>query len=227
MSNFDKIFERAKLATKTRTQMELATLLGIRQSSISDAKRRNSVPADWYMKLFESYNLNPFWLKYGAGPMYLHVGGSYVEPEQAPASCENAAPHDGQNARGIVVSVHAGQEYYDPESPAVSIGYLSIPLPFMRSGLYVIRFDASSMEPFVRKGAYVGLDTRQQSLLSGELYGVNMPHEGIVIRRIYIDSPNGNMVLKSENPAHPEITLPIAEQRDRVVGLVCWIMQRF
>ena len=51
MTNFDEILDRIKKATGARTQVELASLLGIRQSSISDAKRRNSVPADWYMKL--------------------------------------------------------------------------------------------------------------------------------------------------------------------------------
>ena len=44
MVNFDEIFERIKIATNTRTQVELAEVLDIRQSSISDAKRRNSVP---------------------------------------------------------------------------------------------------------------------------------------------------------------------------------------
>lgn len=65
---FTEIYERIKLATNCRTQVELAELLNIRQSSISDAKRRDSVPGDWYMKLFEHFGLNPDWLKYGVGP---------------------------------------------------------------------------------------------------------------------------------------------------------------
>ena len=52
---FTEIYERIKLATNCRTQVELAELLNIRQSSISDAKRRDSVPGDWYMKLFERF----------------------------------------------------------------------------------------------------------------------------------------------------------------------------
>ena len=65
---FTEIYERIKLATNCRTQVELAELLNIRQSSISDAKRRDSVPGDWYMKLFERFGLNPDWLKYGVEP---------------------------------------------------------------------------------------------------------------------------------------------------------------
>ena len=46
MPVFAEIYERIKLATSSRTQVELAEVLDIRQSSISDAKRRNSVPGD-------------------------------------------------------------------------------------------------------------------------------------------------------------------------------------
>ena len=53
MPGFAEIYERIKLSTNSRTQVELAEVLDIRQSSISDAKRRNSVPGDWFMKLFE------------------------------------------------------------------------------------------------------------------------------------------------------------------------------
>lgn len=229
MVSFDEIFERVKLATNTRTQMELAEVLDIRQSSISDAKRRNSVPADWYMKLFEHLGLNPLWLKYGTGPMYLRTeqGYSTVEAHGQPLSLhESAAQYNEPDAKGIIVPVYSRKEAYNPENPAASIGKLNIPMSFAHPGLYVIRFDASSMEPFVKKGAYVGLDTTQQSVVSGELYGINMPHEGVVIKRVYIDSPNNSMVLKSENPAHPAIALPISEQPNNIVGLVGWILQK-
>ena len=74
---FTEIYERIKLATNCRTQVELAELLNIRQTSISDAKRRDSVPGDWYMKLFERFGLNPDWLKYGVGPLYLRTEKGY------------------------------------------------------------------------------------------------------------------------------------------------------
>ena len=39
-------FERVFEAAEYRTQIELADTLDIQQSSISDAKRRNSIPSD-------------------------------------------------------------------------------------------------------------------------------------------------------------------------------------
>ena len=43
-----RVFE----AANCRTQEELAGLLGIRQSAVSDAKRRKSVPSEWLVCLF-------------------------------------------------------------------------------------------------------------------------------------------------------------------------------
>lgn len=81
---FTEIYERIKLATNCRTQVELAELLNIRQSSISDAKRRDSVPGDWYMKLFERFGLNPDWLKYGVGPPLSAYGKRLLPPGSPP-----------------------------------------------------------------------------------------------------------------------------------------------
>ena len=76
MTFFQEVYDRIRCATNARTQTELAAVLEIRQSSISDAKRRNSIPSDWYMKLFEKFGLNPDWIKSGTGPMFLKIDQS-------------------------------------------------------------------------------------------------------------------------------------------------------
>lgn len=72
--SFNVIFGRIKEITGSRTQVELAEILGIRQSSISDAKKRESVPSDWYLKLFEIYGVNPLWIKAGHEPQFFLPG---------------------------------------------------------------------------------------------------------------------------------------------------------
>jgi len=71
---FETIYERIKRATNITTQVQLAGILDIRQSSISDAKRRGSVPPDWILKLMENHSVNPAWVKYGKEPMLLPDG---------------------------------------------------------------------------------------------------------------------------------------------------------
>ena len=72
------IIKRIQAVTNTRTQTALAEILEIRQSSIFDAKRRQSVPGAWYMTLFEKLGVNPDWLKSGIGPVYLRTEAGYI-----------------------------------------------------------------------------------------------------------------------------------------------------
>ena len=81
-SDFDSQYRRVFEAAECRTQVELATVLEVRQSSISDAKRRKNIPAEWRVKLFEKKRINPDWILHGTGAKYL-----------IPASFEQRGPH--------------------------------------------------------------------------------------------------------------------------------------
>jgi len=221
-----EIFERIKLATNTRTQVELAEVLDIRQSSVSDAKRRNSVPSDWYMKLFEQFGLNPDWLKKGSGPMYLRTDQGYA-PVDAPSGTlfEDVARYGGPDAKNMIVQVHSTQPAADQKT-SPSVGRLSIPQSFASSGIYVVRADSSGMEPAILKNAYVGLDTTKKHVASGEIYGIRLPYEGIVFKRVFMDTRNNRLILRSDNASHPEVTLPAQEHEEHIVGRVAWVLQR-
>lgn len=86
--DFEAVMERIQAITGCRTQVDLAKRLDIRQSSISDAKRRGSVPDSWLVKLFRCYGANPAWILGEAGHPFL------VEDltRDAPAGRVNAIP---------------------------------------------------------------------------------------------------------------------------------------
>ena len=68
---FDTQMERIKLITGKRTQAELAEFFGIRQSSVSDAKRRGKIPSSWLVILMRVKNVFPEWVLTGKGPCYV------------------------------------------------------------------------------------------------------------------------------------------------------------
>jgi len=68
---FEDAMERIQETTNLRTQSALAVCLGIRQSSISDAKKRGTIPDAWLVVLYEKFGLNPTWIKTGSGAAYL------------------------------------------------------------------------------------------------------------------------------------------------------------
>ncbi len=232
VSNFEEVFERIKHATNTRTQVELATVLDIRQSSISDAKRRNSVPADWCMKLFERFGLNPDWLKKGIGPMYLRTEMGYapVEATAALNTYEDVALYSDPDAKSEIVSVYSMQHWPDADANPTAgpkiVGKLSVPLSFATPGTKVFQLDSTGMEPLIRKGAFVGVDTTQKLAVSGELYAVRLPYEGLVIKRVFL-GPGGDVALRAENPQHPELTLAADKINDALTGRVVWTLNRY
>ena len=231
MSNFDEVFDRIKLATNTKTQVELAEVLGIRQSSISDAKRRNSVPADWYMKLFEKFGLNPDWLKKEAGPVYLRTEQGYQPTDVLTGGymLESPALYGAPEAKNTVVTVysmHGAGMSEAPSEPEV-IGKLSVPQSFFAQGIQVFKVDTAGMEPLVCKGAYIGIDTSQQNVVSGEIFAVHIPFEGISLKRVFLDGDNQRLVLKAENQKHPDQYIPLDKHRDRIIGSLAWLMQQF
>lgn len=71
MKDFDQIMARVFAATETRTQVELAEFLGIRQSSISDAKRRQAIPDSWLMTILRKRAVNPDWIMTGTGGQFM------------------------------------------------------------------------------------------------------------------------------------------------------------
>lgn len=88
----DRVYE----AAGCRTQTELAKFLGMRQSSISDAKKRGSIPADWLLTLWRKKGVNPDWILTGHGPKGLRPVDSlertaphtvYIKEILPPAEC--------------------------------------------------------------------------------------------------------------------------------------------
>lgn len=228
---FDEVFERIKLATNTKTQVELAEVLGIRQSSISDAKRRNSVPADWLMKLFENYGLNPDWIKKEAGPVYLRTKQGY-QPTDIPIGgylLESPALYGAPEAKSTVLTVyamHSSSMAHAPHEPE-GIGKLSIPQSFFSPGVQVFKIETSSMEPLIRKNAYIGIDTTQKNIVSGEIYAIHVPFEGISLKRVFLDGDAQRLVLRAENPLHPDQFIPLEKHAERIIGSITWVMQEF
>ncbi|WP_298030891.1 helix-turn-helix domain-containing protein [uncultured Desulfovibrio sp.] len=62
--------DRLLEAAECRSQIELANLLGTRQSLISDAKRRGIIPVDWLAFLQRTKGVRPEWILSGTAPKY-------------------------------------------------------------------------------------------------------------------------------------------------------------
>ena len=228
---FQEIYDRFRQITNAPTQVELAKVLGIRQSSISDAKRRGSIPPEWYLTMFEKFGLNPDWLKKGIGPMYLRTELGYQPSDDShtPLLAEEGARYGASIAHSMPVPVYtcesAHGEASAPELKAECM--MSLPQHFVRPEIKVFSANSAAMEPTIRRNAYIGVDCTSKRPVSGELFAVLTEHEGIIIRRLYVDSNNNRILLRADAPGHPDASIPPDAALDRIVGRVVWVLQEF
>ena len=160
--------------------------------------------------------------------MYLRTEQGYT-PVDAPtiSVCEDISRYNGPDVKNVIVTVYSTQGATGgSEVSAPVVGRLNIPQSFSAPGLHVVRIETAGMEPHILKGAFVGIDTAQHHVASGELYGVRLPYEGLVLKRAYVDTQNSRLVLRSENPSHPEVSLPLEGHDAQIVGRVSWVLQR-
>lgn len=81
--------------TEIRTQSDLAAALDLRNATITDAKKRDSVPLAWCILLMESKGLSPQWLATGDGKPFLPMAGT-------PSPATQAAINDQLRLNGAI-----------------------------------------------------------------------------------------------------------------------------
>ena len=229
---FQEVYDRIRQVTNAPTQVELAKVLGIRQSSISDAKRRGSIPPEWYLTLFDKFGLNPDWLKKGLGPMYLRTEMGYTPSDDSLTTqlAEEGSRYGGVVAHSIAVPIYsceAGRNGELPDAALKAESMISLPQHFARPEYKVFVINSAAMEPTVRRNAYVGVDCSARRPVSGELFAMFSAHEGIIVRRLYVDSDNNRILLRADAAGHPEAYLAIDQAADKILGRVAWVLQEF
>jgi transcriptional regulator with XRE-family HTH domain len=107
------------------------------------------------------------------------------------------------------------------------IGHITIGSEYNGVNITALQIRGTSMEPNIMNGAHVGIDRADKEVISGQLYAVYIPHEGIVVKRIFIGPEL--VKIKSDNPSFPDHDLSI----DRinwdtfVQGRVKWVLQKY
>ena len=228
MASFMEVYRRIQSATQVRTQGELAKILAVQQSSISDAKRRNTIPPRWYLTLSEKFGLHPCWLRYGTGPMYLRTDASDAPQEFALEGRRDLPSHkysesEIQNMLVTVYSMcrHSGEDRV-PELNAVE--KIVLPSFFVGPDTLVLRMRGNNMGATVRIGAYFGVNIADFQPFSGGVF-VLKDEQQLLVRRIFRDYGNKNFLLRSDSEKHIESVVPAEGFSERIVGRVSWVMQ--
>ncbi len=213
-TKFDSFLKRVFSATGIDSQTELANVLRINRSAITQARKKESIPANWILQLFRRYDLNPDWLENGSGEAYLRSGAEGMHPFK--------------NVPKVKARLSAGGGSF--EVGAEIQGYYAFQTEWLRTKgnperMVLMDIFGNSMEPELKDGDSVLIDESQKAILAGAFYAVGVD-DTIMVKRVE-KHPN-KLVLLSENRDYAPIFLGRNEcQNVRIIGKVIWAGREF
>ena len=165
MYSFEAIYARMLFAAGVRTQTELANLLKKNQASISEAKKRGSIPAEWCMHLYDTCGIRFDWQRFGTGPVYdveklkeiekFRKGEWSVSSVDSPLSLHEPDtpfyPYKEKDETPVCSTIQL------PDGSFPEVTRQSFPAEFLPEGARVFRLLESGMAPVLNKGALVAV----------------------------------------------------------------------
>ncbi len=207
---FDLFLQRVYKTTGAGSQSELADLLGVNRSAITQARRKGAVPAKWLLQLFRSHGIHPDWAETGKGPAFIdrapHPPASLV---QIPKVKARLCAGDG--------SFEVGEDI---------AGYYAFQGAWLHAKgaldhMVLMDIFGNSMAPEMKDGDTVLIDQSQKDILSGAVYAVGV-EDTIMVKRV--EKHPTALVLRSDNKDYAPIYLQQQEAAGiRMIGKVIWI----
>lgn len=209
---FDIFIRRAFEALQISSQNKLAILLGINRAGITQAKKKGTVPEKWILDLYRQYGINPDWIETGQGKMVIaERDGSVIVPKY------KSAPY-------VKARLCAGDGSFEVDETLRDYWMFRADwLNRKGSAAHMILIDihGNSMEPELKHGDTVMIDTSQKDILAGSISAVGID-DTIMVKRI--EKHPGKLVLRSDNKEYEPIYLSLDEMDSfRIIGKVVWI----
>ena len=209
-SRFESFLQRVFQATGVTSQTELASVLKINRSAITQARKKNSIPDKWILQLYKTYGLNPDWVETGSGQTFI----------------KKSASDDSifKNIPKVRARLSAGGGSFEVGSEIE--GYYAFRKDWLttkgnRNKMVLMDIFGNSMEPEMKDGDTILIDESQKDILAGAIYAVGID-DTIMVKRVE-KHPN-KLVLLSDNKDYSPIYLQGNEINSvRIIGKVLWI----
>lgn len=210
---FDETWAKVMRKLGLRTQTELARTLGVRQATISEAKRRGSFPAEWIVKLYREHGIDPVWMLDGTpdGTANADAPGRQLGASASPDQPGHVVAKITDSTTGDVV------------------GDMVLPVTRAGESIRVIRYDNAGMEPLIPKGALAGIDTARTAVAPGEIFALELPLSGIVLGRLHVQALHADEpIVTFRTNADPDLrTFTPIELALRLLGRLAWVIRDF
>jgi phage repressor protein C with HTH and peptisase S24 domain len=209
-SRFESFLKRVFEATGIMSQTELASVLKINRSAITQARKKNSIPDKWILQLYKTFGLNPDWVETGSGP-------TFIKKSASDDSIFNNIPK-------VKARLSAGGGSFEVGSEIE--GYYAFRKDWLttkgnQNKMVLMDIFGNSMEPEMKDGDTILIDESQKDILAGAIYAIGVD-DTIMVKRLE-KHPN-KLVLLSDNKDYSPIYLQGNEINSaRIIGKVIWI----
>ena len=209
-AKFESFLQRVFQATGITSQTELASVLKINRSAITQARKKNSIPDKWILQLYKTFGLNPDWVETGSGR-------TFIKKSDSDDSIFKNIPK-------VKARLSAGGGSFEVGSEVE--GYYAFRKDWLttkgnRNKMVLMDIFGNSMEPEMKDGDTILIDESQKDILAGAIYAVGID-DTIMVKRVE-KHPN-KLVLLSDNKDYSPIYLQGNEINSvRIIGKVIWI----
>ena len=209
---FDAFFERVAQATGIENQQELASLLNVNRSAVTQAKTKNSIPDKWILSLVRSHGLNPEWLIAGAGARTLSRD-EQQEMVLVPRVQARLSAGGG--------SFEVGAQVRD----RTPFRYDWLKRKGNPDSMVLMDIMGNSMEPELKEGDTALIDQSRKEIIAHAIYAVGL-EDTVLVKRV--EKRPGKLLLLSDNPQYAPISLQ-GDELDtvRILGKVIWVGREF
>lgn len=202
------------------TQSAIAKKLGLSQASVvnmwlSGQRKAANTSAAALFNYLEKLGFDPLsFFEEGDGQPIIHRLGPNAPVEEVKGHDLPTVPVLGTTGAGDP------QELFS-EKPEFMLEVLP---PYAHKGSIALRVEGDSMEPTIKKGAYVGVIPVEEDIIEGGIYLVYIPPFGRVVKRVRIRTI-GELELYSDNTAYQPLRVPVEQYEKIVLGRVLWVWQ--
>ncbi|MCG6911036.1 MAG: helix-turn-helix domain-containing protein [Deltaproteobacteria bacterium] len=209
-NEFDGIIKRIFEAAGIESQTDLARILKVNRSAVTQARKKGAVPERWLLRLYRAYGINPEWLETGRGHTFV---GRQTEEASAfkkipKVSARLCAGNGSFEVGGDVQNYYAFRRAWLNKRGA-------------SDEMVLLDIFGNSMEPEMHDGDTVLIDQSQKNILAGAVFALGI-EDTIMVKRVE-KHPN-KLVLRSDNKDYAPIYLEGDEaDQVRILGKVIWV----
>lgn len=214
--SFKEKYARILAVTHTKTQVEIAELLDVRQSSISDASKRGNIPPDWYLKLYRKFGINPDWID-GISKQ------KFIPPSQVYE--EDTGIYNKSNYINVYSTDISKKQFEYAAYPVCD--RIEIPQFFNTKNIIVFYFRQNEICTCVKNNAYCGIDTTQKIYENKKIYAIFIEKSGVVLRGAQCIKSKSLLILHHPYDVSKNILIDYAFFEHFVIGKLSWSIHNY